>query len=138
MSGGNTIAVATILLETGTLPMKEPVTQLTLESPAGLIGIKAVCMNGKVADVRFENVPAFAVHTDVDIDVPGLGKVTVDVAWGGMFYVTVDALHFDDLTLSAENRRKITSIFSRVTAAAAEQLSVVYPDNSDFKILPFH
>ena len=56
MSGGNTISVATVLLETGILPMKEPATELTLELPAGLIGIKADCVNGKVVNVTFENV----------------------------------------------------------------------------------
>lgn len=66
MSGGNTISVATVLLETGILPMHEPVTELTLESPAGLIGIKADCIEGKVVNVTFENVPAFAVDLDAE------------------------------------------------------------------------
>ncbi|MCG4850138.1 proline racemase family protein, partial [Streptococcus gordonii] len=57
MSGGNTISVATALLETGMLPMKEPVTEFNLEAPAGLIGIKADCKNGKVTQVTFSNVP---------------------------------------------------------------------------------
>lgn len=58
MSGGNTIAVTTVLLETGMLPMQEPVTELTLEAPAGLIRVKAECSNGKVTNVTFKNVPA--------------------------------------------------------------------------------
>ena len=133
MSGGNTISVATVLLETGILPMHEPVTELTLESPAGLIRIKADCINGKVINVTFENVPAFAVHLDAEIDVKGLGKVTVDVSWGGMFYVIADAGQFDGLTLDVPNGRRITSISSRLTAAAAEQLPVVHPENPEFK-----
>jgi proline racemase len=133
MSGGNTISVVTVLLETGILPMKEPTTELTLESPAGLIGIKADCVNGKVVNVTFENVPAFAVHTDVEIDVKGLGKVIVDVAWGGMFYVIADSRQFGGLELEVENGRQITSISSRLRAAAAEQLPVVHPENPEFK-----
>jgi len=133
MSGGNTIAVATVLLETGILSMQEPVTKLTLESPAGLIGIKADCINGKVVNVTFENVPAFSVYSDVRIDVKGLGKITVDVAWGGMFYVIADVHQFDDVTLDVRYGRKITSISSRLTKAAAEQLPVVHPDNPDFR-----
>lgn len=133
MSGGNTIAVATVLLETGILPMQEPVTELTLESPAGLIGIKADCINGKVVNVTFENVPAFSIYSDVEIDVKGLGKVTVDVAWGGMFYVIADVHQFGDLILDVQHGRKITSISSRLTTAAAEQLPVVHPDNPDFR-----
>ena len=102
--GGNTISVATVLLETGILPMHEPVTELTLESPAGLIRIKADCINGKVINVTFENVPAFAVHLDAEIDVKGLGKVTVDVSWGGMFYVIADAGQFDGLDTGCSKR----------------------------------
>ncbi len=133
MSGGNTIAVVTVLLETGTLPMKEPLTEITLESPAGLIGVKADCVNGKVINVTFENVPAFAIHIDIEIEVKGLGKVTADVAWGGMFYVMADIEQFDGLTLAVENGRLITSIASRLRAAAAEQLPVVHPENPEFK-----
>ena len=87
MSGTNTICVATVLLETGMLPMVEPVTELTLESPAGLIRVRAECRDGKVMSVTFRNVPAFAVHLDAPIEVPTLGTVRVDVAYGGMWYV---------------------------------------------------
>src|SRR5207253_4150973 len=57
MSGTNTICVTTALLETGIIPMIEPVTELTLETPAGLIGIRAACSDGKVTQVSFRNVP---------------------------------------------------------------------------------
>ena len=60
MSGTNTICVATVLLETGMLPMTEPITEVTLEAPAGLIRIRATCAGGKVTGVTFRNVPAFA------------------------------------------------------------------------------
>ena len=102
MSGGNTIAVATVLLETGMIPMQEPVTEFQLEAPAGLIGIRADCRNGKVTQVTFTNVPAFAAHLDAVIDVPTLGQVTVDVGWGGMFYVIADVRQFDGLALLPE------------------------------------
>src|SRR6185436_3053177 len=74
MSGSNTICVTTVLLETGILPMQEPVTELTLEAPAGLIRVRAECRDGKVVAVTFRNVPAFAVHLDASIDVPTLGR----------------------------------------------------------------
>src|SRR5580698_5664310 len=91
MSGTNTICVTTVLLETGMVPMIEPVTELTLESPAGLIRVRAECSGGKVRKVTFRNVPSFAVHLDKKIEVPHLGTVVVDVAYGGMFYVISDA-----------------------------------------------
>src|SRR5499426_1668145 len=91
MSGTNTICVVTVLLETGMLPMTEPVTELTLEAPAGLIRVRADCRDGKVTGVTFRNVPAFATHLDTPVEVPHLGTVTVDVAYGGMFYVIASA-----------------------------------------------
>lgn len=86
MSGGNVISVATVLIETGILPTKEGINEFTLEAPAGLIGITAKVENGKAVAVTFKNVPAFAVYTDKEIEVPHIGhgveKVKVDVAWG--------------------------------------------------------
>jgi proline racemase len=131
MSGTNTICVVTVLLETGRLPMREPVTELTLESPAGLIGVTAHCANGKVTGVTFRNVPAFATHVDTPVEVPQLGTVTVDVAYGGMFYVIADAEPFG-LQLTPNEGGDIVRISEMIKAAAAEQLSVVHPEQPGF------
>ena len=128
MSGGNTIAVATVLLETGMIRMQEPVTEFQLEAPAGLIGIRADCRAGKVTQVTFRNVPAFAAHLDAVIDVPTLGEVTVDVGWGGMFYVIADVGQFDGLALLPERGRDITRTSALVLRAAQDQLAVAHPD----------
>ena len=128
MSGGNTISVATVLLETGMIPMKEPVTEFILEAPAGLIGIRAECKNGKVTGVTFKNVPSFAVYLDKEIEVPHLGKVTVDVAWGGMFYVIADVRQFKGFELIPEHGGEIARITSLILGAAQEQLPVAHPD----------
>src|SRR3954468_5744501 len=101
MSGSNLICVATVLLETGMIAMVEPATELTLESPAGLIRVRAEVSNGKVTSVTFRNVPAFAVHLDAQIEVPTLGTVTVDVAYGGMWYVMAEAAQLG-LTIAPE------------------------------------
>ena len=65
----------TALLETGMLPMTEPVTEVVLEAPAGLIRVRAACHDGKVTSVTFRNVPAFAAYLDTPIEVPHLGTV---------------------------------------------------------------
>ena len=132
MSGTNTICVTTALLETGMIPMREPVTELTLEAPAGLIRVRADCRDGKVTQVAFRNVPAFAVHLDATIEVPTLGRVTVDVAWGGMFYVIADAAAFG-LRLTPDEGRDITRIGELIKAATQEQLPVVHPENPEIK-----
>jgi proline racemase len=131
MSGSNTMRVATVLLETGMIPMQEPVTHLTLESPAGLIELECQCRDGKVTNVRFRNQPAFLYHLDAEIDVPGLGSLTVDVAWGGMAYVLVDAktVGFDLVPAEA---REICALGERIKEAAAAQLKAVHPENPEF------
>jgi proline racemase len=131
MSGSNTICVATVLLETGMLPMREPVTEMTLETPAGLVRVRADCSNGKVQQVTFQNVPAFAVYLDKPIEVPHLGTVIVDVAYGGMFYVISDATPFG-LKLTPDEGRDIVRISEMIKAAAQEQLPVTHPEQSGF------
>jgi len=132
MSGTNTICVATVLLETGILEMIEPLTELTLESPAGLIAIQARCEGGKVRSVTFRNVPSFAVHLDASVEVPQLGTVTVDVAYGGMFYVIADAPALG-LEIAPDHGRDIVRIGEMVKAAAQEQLPVVHPTQPGFE-----
>ena len=126
MSGSNTICVVTVLLETGIVPMVEPVTELTLEAPAGLIRVRAACRDGKVTGVTFRNVPAFAAYLDAPVEVPELGTVSVDVAYGGMFYAiaSAEALGF---RLTPDEGRDIVRVSAMIRAAAAEQLPVVHP-----------
>jgi proline racemase len=128
MSGTNTICVVTTLLETGIIEMTGPVTELTLETPAGLVGVRATCDDGKVTAVEFRNVPAFAAYLDRPVEVPHLGTVTVDVGWGGMFYVIADARQLD-LELVPSNGGEIVRVTEMIKAAAAEQLPVVHPEN---------
>src|SRR5688500_4883810 len=118
MSGTNTICVATVLVETGMLPMVEPVTELTLESPAGLIGVRAACSDGKVTAVTFRNVPSFATHLGAAVEVPQLGTVPVDVAYGGMFYVLADAEALG-FRLTPDEGRDIVRASEMIKAAAA-------------------
>jgi len=129
MSGSNTICTATALLETGMIPMVEPVTEFTLEAPAGLVRIRAEVSNGKVRGVTFRNVPAFATHLDAKVEVPHLGTVTVDVAYGGMFYVIADAASVG-LSLTPDEGKDICRIGEMIKAATREQLPVVHPENS--------
>lgn len=131
MSGTNTMCVVTALLETGMLAMTEPVTELTLEAPAGLIRVRAACASGKVTGVTFRNVPAFATHLDAIVEVPHLGTVTVDVAYGGMFYVIASAAAFG-LRLTPDEGADIVRITEMIKAAANDQLPVVHPEQPGF------
>ena len=128
MSGTNTICVVTVLLETGILKAVEPVTHLKLETPAGLISVDAEVCRAKVRKVTFRNVPAFATHLDASVEVRGLGTVTVDVAYGGMFYVIADAAPLG-IALVPDQGRDIVRLAEMIKAAAQEQLPVVHTEN---------
>src|ERR671924_2014939 len=128
MSGTNTICVITVLIETGIVAATEPVTELVVETPAGLVGVTADVTDGKVTRVTFRNVPAFAVHLDAVVDVPEIGPVIVDVAWGGMFYVIADAARLG-LRLEPEEGRTIVRVGEMIKAATRQALPVVHPEN---------
>lgn len=132
MSGSNAICVTTVLIETGMVPVTEPVTRLKLEAPAGLIEVEARVKDGKCESVSFENVPAFVAHLDAEIEVPTLGNVTVDMAFGGMWFVIAEAQGLD-LAIEADNAAEIARVGEMLRAAAAEQLPVTHPENPDIR-----
>lgn len=128
MSGSNTICVVTALLETGMIRARGETVRLKLEAPAGLIEVEAQMRDGRVTAVTFQNQPAFAVHLDANVEVPQLGCVQVDVAYGGMFYVIADAEQFG-LKLTPDEARDIVRIGEMIKAASREQLPCNHPDN---------
>ncbi|KAJ9270787.1 hypothetical protein DTO212C5_3012 [Paecilomyces variotii] len=128
MSGGNTICTATVLLETGMVPMKEPITEMLLDTAAGPVGITAECENGKCRAVAFDNVPAFVFALDYKVRVPGLGMISVDIAWGGMIYVVVDAASVG-LRIDNRNGPKLIDIGERIKQAVQNAYTPVHPEN---------
>lgn len=126
MSGSNTMCVATVLLETGMCPMVEPVTDLVLEAPAGVIRLRCECKDGKVTSVSFLNQPAFAYHLDAKVELDGYGTVSVDVAWGGMTYVFLDAAALG-FGLTLDEATDLAGLGMRAKIAAAQQLEAVHP-----------
>lgn len=132
MSGSNTIATTTVLLETGMLPMREPETTVRLDMPGGLVVAHARCEAGKCVSVRLENVASFAHKLDARLEVDGLGTISVDIAYGGMYYAIVD-LHELGLTVAPEHARTFVDIADRIRTAAQAQLEIVHPDNPEIR-----
>jgi proline racemase len=89
MCGHGTIGVATVLVETGLVPVREPVTTVRLDTPAGLVTAEVAVEDGAARSVTIRNVPSFAVGLDRAVEVPGLGRVGYDLAFGGNFYAVV-------------------------------------------------
>jgi proline racemase len=127
MSGSNTICTATVLINEGLVKVTEPITSLVLEAPAGLIRVSAAVQDGRARSITFENVPAFAIALAVPVNVPEVGTVSVDVAWGGMFYALTDAAALG-FRLTPDEGRDLVRVGEMVKAAAREQIPVTHPD----------
>jgi proline racemase len=126
MSGTNTLNTAMALLETGILPMTEPVTRIALEPPAGLVHVTAACSGGRCRQLTFENVASFASHLDTPVDVPGLGRLRVDVAYGGAWvaFVDVEPLGY---SLVPSEARAIAELGERIRPHVVEQVEIAHP-----------
>jgi proline racemase len=136
MSGSNTICTATVLLETGMVPMEEPVTEFVIETPAGLVRVGAACEDRRCRTVTFENQPAYVAELDVRVDVPDLGEVSVDIAWGGAFFGFVDAESVG-LQIVPDQARRLSALGQRITAAVAERFPVVHHERPDLHTVTF-
>lgn len=136
MSGSNSMCVATVLLETGVVPMREPETHLVLEAPGGIVEVAAECRAGRVERVRVRNVGSFADRLNAALEVEGLGTLHVDTAYGGDSFVLVDAASVG-LELHPDNARELALTGARITNAANEQLGFSHPENTGWDHISF-
>lgn len=136
MSGSNAICVATVLLDTGLLPMVEPVTEITLEAPGGLVRVRAECRNSKAERITVRNLPSFALRQSAPLEVPGLGSLAVDTAFGGDSFVVIPARALG-LSLRPDEAHDIARLGVRITAAAQEQLGFAHPTLPDWDHISF-
>lgn len=126
MSGSNSICVATVLLDTGIVPMVEPQTRFSLEAPGGIVEIMADCRNGKAERITVRNVPSFADRLDATLEVAGIGTLVVDTAYGGDSFVIVDAFALG-FSLKPDEARELAQTGLKITLAANEQLGFAHP-----------
>ncbi|HET8728897.1 MAG TPA: proline racemase family protein [Alphaproteobacteria bacterium] len=136
MSGSNSICVATVLLDAGIVPMTEPETKMILEAPGGLVEVTAKCRDGKAERISVRNVQSFAAQLGAQIEVAGLGTLTVDTAYGGDSFVIVDAAALG-FAIAPDEAREIAEAGVRITAAANEQLGFTHPTNPDWDHISF-
>jgi trans-L-3-hydroxyproline dehydratase len=130
MSGSNTIATTTVLLETGMIEMQEPETIVRLEAPGGVVEARAVCRDGRCESVEFTNVACFADRLDAPLEVEGVGTILVDVSYGGMWYAIADARALG-FAIEPSEARDLSVIGEKIRLAAREQLPCAHPENPD-------
>jgi proline racemase len=132
MSGSNTICIVTVLLETGIIAMREPETVVMLDMPGGVIRATASCRDAKCVSVELQNVPCFVDRLGAAIQVEGIGRIEIDIAYGGMFFGIVDAqkLGFDIVPSEA---RALAELGEKIRVVARAQLQVVHPENPEIR-----
>ncbi|MEZ8007598.1 MAG: proline racemase family protein [Amylibacter sp.] len=131
MSGSNSICVSTVLLDTGIIPMHEPITEMVLEAPGGLINVRAHCSDGKAQRIEIENLSSFAGLLDASIEVDGFGTLIVDTAFGGDSFVVVDPILLG-MSLVPDEARDLAELGVKITNAANEQLDFKHPLQPDW------
>ncbi len=128
MSGSNSICVTTALLETGALKMTEPETVVRLDTAAGLVTATATCRDGKCERVRLAMNPSYAHDLDVTVEVDGIGKVKVDIAFGGIFYALIDPRQLG-LSINPDQSRALVQAGIATHRALNKKVRVVHPEN---------
>ena len=136
MSGSNSMCVATVLLDTGIVPMTEPQTTMILEAPGGIIEVTADCKDGKAERIWVTNHPSFADKLDAMIEVEGIGSLRVDTAYGGDSFVLVSAARLG-FALTPDEARDIAVTGMKITKAANEQLGFTHPTNAEWNHISF-
>src|SRR6056297_1314075 len=106
MCGHDTIGVSTALIESGIIEAEEPITKITLDTPAGLVKVEIDVKDNVAGNVTFANVPAFLFAENAEVEVERLGKMKVDISYGGNYYILVDNKDLG-VELTSENANNI-------------------------------
>jgi trans-L-3-hydroxyproline dehydratase len=134
MCGHGIIAIATAAVETGMVPMASPETTVRIDAPAGLITAHARIEDGRVAGVRFENVPSFVLALDAVVEVPRYGAVAYDLAYGGAFYAYVDVAKLG-LTTTPADVEALTRAGRAIKQAVMAAREIPHPFEADLSFL---
>jgi trans-L-3-hydroxyproline dehydratase len=134
MCGHAIIALTKLVIETGLVRSDGNNSQIVFNVPAGKVYARARIENGQVREASFRNVPSFLYLRDQSVDVPGLGPVHFDVAYGGAFYAFVDAEPLA-LSLTADDYSRLIDYGRRIKQAVAANYSIEHPFEKDLSFL---
>jgi proline racemase len=126
MCGHGAIALGAMLVESGRVAAPEGAATVTLETPAGLVSCRVRARAGEPSAVTIRNVPAFSAGLDLTVDVPGLGAVRFDLAYGGHFYALVEAAACG-LSLEPAEAPRLVEVGERIRAAIEGRGPLVHP-----------
>jgi proline racemase len=132
MCGHGTIGIGFVCVEAGLVPVTEPLTTIKIDMPAGLVEARVSVENGRAKRTAIINVPAFLFRRDVEIDVPGHGRVAIDIAFGGSFFAGVQGKNLG-LEVGPENVDALVRAGLAIRKAVNQQVEVQHPTLSHIK-----
>lgn len=133
MCGHGTIGLATVLVEKNLVKVVEPTTTIRLDTPAGLVTVDVLVKDGRALNVTITNVPSFLYQRDQVVDVPGIGKLQYDMAYGGNFYAIVP-IERVGIAFERRNGAKFLEAGLAISDAINEQNRPVHPENPEIAI----
>jgi proline racemase len=128
MCGHGTIAICTVLVEMGKVKVKEPETEIVLDTPAGTVRGRVAVRKGSAEEVTLRNVPSFLYKADVPVDVPGLGRCAVDVAYGGDLFYAILPAEAVGLEIKPERDSDIIHCGRKIWEALNDQVEAQHPE----------
>lgn len=133
MCGHASIATCTVLVETGIIEATEPITEMTIDTPAGIVKAEVAVEGGVAQNVTIRNVPSFLYKGDVEVEVPTLGRLALDIAWGGDFYAILPAASVGSM-VDGEHVKQLIDYGTKIREAVFEQVEVAHPQNPAINI----
>ena len=134
MCGHAIIALTKLVFETGMIPMEGENPRVIFNVPAGTVYAQARIEDGKVSESTFRNVPSFLYLQDQHVEVPGIGTVRFDVAYGGAFYAFVEAESLG-LSLNASDYSKLIDYGRRIKNSVMQNFRITHPFEDDLSFL---
>ncbi|NOX48638.1 MAG: proline racemase family protein [Chlorobi bacterium] len=134
MCGHAIIALTKLVLDTGMIKKEGDNPELVINVPPGKIHAKAFRENGAVTKTSFKNVPSFLYLKDGEVDVPGIGKVKFDIAYGGAFYAFCEAEKLG-LKMDGSDYNKLIDYGRRIKRAVKDQFEIEHPFEKDLSFL---
>ena len=134
MCGHGTIGTCTVAIETGLVGAHEPLTHVTLDTPAGRVTAEATVQQGRVKKVKIRNVPSFLYRKDVQVEVESIGPIHLDIAYGGNFYSIVPVEQVG-LTIQESNAQALIDAGMKIMAAVRQQIPLQHPLNAEIDVI---
>lgn len=141
MCGHGTIAAATIIVESGMVNYSEPLTEVVFDTYCGLVKAKANVTDHHVTSVAITNVPSFLYQSDIEIKLDGYGAVTVDIAYGGGFFILTPTSKFN-MQIEASTLRLLHSLAPQIRETVTDKMSLQHPmltdSNDEIDVFFYH